>query len=230
MATSWFPNVRGTHRLTVFATSAVTGGPWAGVFTKAIDEFNKLSTAMNLQVTLVTGSSIRPPDPTSMSSGANVQFDVGDSKVHEITLQNKFGDIISQFTEDFSGATMHGLTIPPQWQDDKGVAHQFRAYVYVPKSPKVNTPAGQREVGDGIKLFIAVHELIHACGLSNADHSPESNADLFIGQPQPSPGNTPATDKLRIHLDPLVKLPRDPPDPPFFLTDRTAGLIRSIWN
>ena len=94
-------------------------------------------------------------------------------------------------------------------------------------------PVGQqkeRPVGDGVRLFIAVHELIHSCGLSNADHTPGAEPDFFIGQPQPAEGATPQQDKLRIHLGPTVKLPADPPAPPLFLTERTARLIRSVWT
>jgi len=53
---------------------------------------------------------------------------------------------------------------------------------------------------------------------------------FFIPQPQPSPGNTPSKDKLRIRLQPFRALPDDPPAQPLFLTQRTADMIRSIWN
>jgi hypothetical protein len=145
-----------------------------------------------------------------------------------------FGDVISEFSDNINGTAMHGLTKPPQWKDENGLNQQFRAYVYVLRNPTVNVgPAGQqrpRAVGEGVKLFIAVHELIHACGLSNNDHSSEADPDFFIAQPQPAPGATPQGDKLRIRLQPLKNLPSDPPDPPLFLTQRTANLIRSIWT
>ena len=97
-------------------------------------------------------------------------------------------------------------------------------------SMAANSVERQRPVGDGVKLFIAVHELIHACGLGQGDHSPDSSPDFFIPQPQPSPGNTPSKDKLRIRLQPFRALPDDPPAQPLFLTQRTADMIRSIWN
>ena len=233
MPTPWFPNVRNSHRLTVFATNAVTQGPWSSVFTNALREFNRLSSTMRLGVTFVQDQSLGPPDPTSMTSGANVKFDAANGTVHEVVLKNKFGDVINEFTETFGGTEMHGLTMPPQWENGQGVRQQFRAYIYVPTAPTVNVGPGgqqrQRAVGDGIKLFIAVHELIHACGLSNQDHSPGGTPDFFIGQPQPAPGATPDRDKLNIQLQPSKNLPSDPPNPPLFLTDRTANLIRSIW-
>jgi hypothetical protein len=167
-----------------------------------------------------------------MTSGANVKFDAANGVVHEVVLKNKFGQVLSEFSESVIGTEMHGLTKPPQWEDEKGIKQQFRAYIYMPSAPTVNVPGQQRQrgVGDGVKLFIAVHELIHACGLSNNDHSPEADPDFFIGQPQPAPGATPQGDKLRIRLQPLMNLPSDPPAPPLFLTQRTANLIRSIWT
>ena len=80
-----------------------------------------------------------------------------------------------------------------------------------------------------MKLLIAVHELIHVCGLSNADHTPGTDPDFFIGQPQPSSASDAKGDKLAIRIAPTVKLPFDPPAPPLFLTERTARLIRSVW-
>jgi hypothetical protein len=232
MPTPWLKSVRNSHQLTVFATRAVTQGPWNSVFNAALQEFNRLSSTMNLRVTFV--ASTLPPDPTSMTSGANVQFDAANGLVHQVVLKNKFGQVLSDFTENVSGTAMHGLTKPPQWEDDKGIKQQFRAFIYVPSAPTVNVgPAGQqqqRAVGDGVKLFIAVHELIHACGLSNNDHSPEGDPDVFIAQPQPAPGATAQSDKLRISLQPLKNLPSDPPDPPLFLTARSANLIRAIWT
>jgi hypothetical protein len=230
MATPWFNNVRSTHQLTIFPTDTVTKGPWGPVFTAALKEFNRLSSSMQLGVTFVP-SAVKP-DPVGMNRGANVQFDVANGTVHEEVLKTKFGQIIKEFTENVSGTAMHGLTIPPQWADENGIAHQFRAYIYVPSTPLINSgPAGQqkqREVGDGVKLFIAVHELIHACGLSNGEHS--GSDDVFVGQPQPSPGATPQGDKLTLRLQPPLKLPLDPPDPPLLLSARTAGLIRSVWT
>jgi hypothetical protein len=124
--------------------------------------------------------------------------------------------------------------MPPQWQDDKGVTHQFRAYIFVPAAPLIAVGAAgqvkQRGVGDGVKLFIAVHEMIHACGLSNAEHSPEGVPDVFVGQPQPAEGATPARDKLRVRFDPRLNLPLDPPSPPLVISARTAGLIKSVWS
>lgn len=229
MPTQWIQAVKNSHQLTVFATSSVTKGPWSSVFTNALQEFNRLSGAMQLGVTFVPPTPSTPaPDPSSVTTGTNVKFDTANGSVHEDVLKNKFGQVLSSFTENVSGTAMIGLTKPPQWQDDKGQTRQFRAFIYVPATPMVNAgPTGQqiqRGVGDGVKLFIAVHELIHACGLSNGDHSTESDPDVFVAKPQPLPGATPQGDKLMLRLQPQVVAP------PIIISTRTAGLIRSIWT
>ena len=48
-----------------------------------------------------------------MTSGANVKFDAAAGTVHEVVLQNKFGQVIREFTEVVSGTFIHGLTMPP---------------------------------------------------------------------------------------------------------------------
>ncbi len=232
MPTPWFKNVRDSHQLSIFPTKSVADGPWNAIFAAAVDAFNKMSGAMQLGVTFVKTD--KPPDPTNMNSGANVQFQAADGEVRETVLKTKFGDVISEFKETFSGSAMHGLTVPATWADDKGARNQFRAYIYVPVEPLIFAGGAgklkRRPVGDGVRLFIAVHEMIHACGLSNEEHSPGAAADVFLGQPQPLEGATAKDDKLNISLSPITNLPANPPAPPFFLSGRTAGLIRANWS
>ena len=220
MPSPWMESVRRSKQLTVFPTQAVVQGSWAGVFTAAMAEFNRLSATLNFGVTLVLSAT--PPDSNGFG-GANVNFDVGDGEMHYMVLGNdKSVNVV--------GDALHGHTQVASWINGKGDKEVIKAFTYVPRNPIVETgPAGQqvkRNAGDGIRLFIAVHELIHTAGLSNPEHSPESIPDIFIGQPQPSPGKTPQDDKLRIRLD--------PPNnnlfaPPLIVSARTAGLIRSNW-
>jgi hypothetical protein len=207
-------------QLTVFATPVVARGRWASVFTNAMQEFNRLSATMQLGVTLTLSTT--PPETNGLG-GADVNFDVGSGDVRFTVLGN-------EFSLNVIGDGMHGHTQVISWRSDKGVKEVIKAFTFVPSTPMINAgPAGQqirREVGDGVKLVIAVHELVHACGLANADHSPEIIPDIFIAQPQPSAGKTPQDDKLRIRLDP----PNNLFAPPIILTARTAGLIQSNWQ
>ena len=69
-----------------------------------------------------------------------------------------------------------------------------------------------------MKLVIVVHEMVHACGLSNSDHNSD---DLFSGFPQARAGTTPQDDKIEVNQQRRL--------PPLFLTAKTAGVIRSVW-
>ena len=221
MPTPWLDKTKNTKQLTVFPTDGVTKGPWSSVFTSALQEFNRISTAMNLGVTLVLSST--PPETNGLG-GADVNFDVGSGTMNYTVLGN-------DLSVDVIGSAMHGHTQVVSVLNAKKQANEvIKAFTYVPATPMMSSgPAGkqiQRGVGDGVKLIIAVHELVHACGLSNSDHSPGIEADIFIAQPQPSPGAKPADDRLLLRLNP----PNNIFAPPLFLTGRTAGLIRNNWK
>jgi hypothetical protein len=218
MPTQWIESVKSSKQLTVFPSADVTQGSWASVFVRALLEFNRLSAAMKLGVALSTSTTA--PE-TGGLGGANVKFDTVAGTVSDTVLG-------TTFSTDVSGTGMSAATKVIKWDDGNGVMRVIKGFCYLPRTPMVNTGAAgkqvQRLVGDEIKLFLAVHELIHACGLSNADHSQDADPDMFIGQPQPSPGNTPQDDRLRIRLQPL-KL-----SPPLTISARTARLIQSVWG
>ncbi len=231
MAFSWFENVKASRKLTIFATPNVTGA-WKTVFDDAVKEFNRLSRDAGLGIRLDDTGTTKP-DPTSWNKGANVQFDVAAGSVHEETLIAGNGKLISEFTETIDGKALHGRTLVPRFVDDKGVARIFRAYIYVPATPMftVGHTGSQfdREAGNGVKLFIAVHEMLHACGLDDSDHSTSIDPDFFVGQPQPTPGATASQDKLQVRFEPRLNLPFDPPKDPLLLAGTTARKIKSVW-
>ena len=221
MPTPWIDQVKNSKTISVFATQTVTTGPWGSIFANAIQEFNRLASAMNFGVTLVRSTD--PPDANGFG-GANVNFDVGNG-------QQDFTVLGNDFSVNVDGAGMHGHTQIGLMLNQKKQAREIvKAYTFVPIKPMMHVgPAGKqvpREAGDGVKLVIAVHELIHTCGLSNPEHSPEIDPDIFIGQPQPSPGATPKDDKLRLRLNP----PNNVFAPPLIVSGRTAGMIRGNWT
>ena len=110
-----------------------------------------------------------------------------------------------------------------------GPARVVKCLIFVPSNPTANTPRGTRVVGDPVKLFILVHEFVHAAGqLNNNEHSPESDPDVFIGFPVASPqldvGSRPADDRVRVGVHPNFTR-----FPPITLSARTSGLIRPNW-
>ena len=220
MADPWINNVRKTKQLTVFASPNVTGGTWNNIFLAALVEFNKLSTSMNLGVTMT--QAFEAPETNGLG-GADVKFDAASGTVSETALGKPF-------SVEVIGTETIGITKVVRVPGKDNVERIVKAFVIVPLMPMFFIgPAGQqirREVGKGVKTFIAVHEFIHACGLSDPEHSPPAIPDVFVGQPDPSPGapNKPDDDRLVLRKSPVVKAP------PILISTRTANLIKPLWE
>src|SRR5262249_32175359 len=97
-----------------------------------------------------------------------------------------------------------------------------RAVIFLPQDPHINTPKAVRPVGASVKKIIALHELIHACGLTNAEHRSD---DVFNGNPTVEPGNTAAGDKVVITVDGRKHIM-----PPPVLSGPTANTISRLWR
>jgi|RhiMetdeSRZDD1v2_1073273.scaffolds.fasta_scaffold183707_3 hypothetical protein len=221
----WVQEVKDTAVLTVFPTPRLVRSRWGPIFTTAITTFNTLSGLHKLGVTLKEAD--QPPDSEGFKDGgANIQFDFsgGDTSF-------KFRGTIHPPDPDkpFSAVLIHGLT-----RTLTGGGRMLKCFIFVPMFPLAND---QREVGDKVKEFIAVHELIHAAGcLKNRDHSTESDPDVFCGDPRSTPqflpGNTADQDKLS--LKPGTQTPRGfipgVNAPPIKLSVRTAAEIRKRWK
>ncbi|MGI8989212.1 MAG: hypothetical protein ACR2I2_06470 [Bryobacteraceae bacterium] len=207
MATPWEDPIKNAKRLTVFAGTSVTGGIWAAAFTNALKEFNLLSAANNFGVTL--SQSATKPDPSGVG-GADVQFESGDGTVDFISFGQKISVTVP-------GTAVQGDTklVKTMFGQVQRVA---KAFIVVPATPQADT-SPPRVVGDGVKLVIAVHELIHACGLSDSDHNPD---DLFFGFPQLRAGAKPADDKVEVNHAKRL--------PPLFLTSKTVSVIQATWK
>jgi hypothetical protein len=219
MTRPWEDPIRNSSQLTVFPTAALTRSFWSRIFTQSIAEFNRLSTAASLGVTLV--QSATAPDPNT-DAGANIQVDIaaGTARARGLGVD---------INEPFSATGVHGLTKVLSRSFGSGPLRVAKCFVFVPSNPTGNTPRGSRLIGDPVKLLIMVHEFVHAAGhLDNSEHSPESDPDVFIGTPIASPqldvGSRPADDRVRVGTSPnFTRLP------PLNLSARTAGLIKPNW-
>jgi len=207
MATPWEDPIKASKSLSIFAGTSVSGGAWGQVFSDAIAQFNRLSLANSLGITFRQANTA--PDPSGVG-GADVQFEAASGTVTFVS----FGQQISVAA---SGTALNGDT--KQVMTVFGVTKRIaKAYIVVPATPQVNANP-TRGVGDGVKLVIAVHELIHACGLANADHSPD---DLFNGYPQVRAGSKPQDDKLEVNGPKTL--------PPLFLASKTIAAIQNNWK
>jgi hypothetical protein len=211
MPTPWDDSVKNQtiKDLGVFAGPDLKKEPAWGpaMFAKILDEFNKLSSTYGLGVTL--SASLLSPKTTS--SGAEIQLEVS-SGSHRFVLD---------------GQTQTG-TLPGTFA---GITHKViqggmiqKAFSFVPARPMI---AG-RGIGNGAKIALALHELLHAIGLDDTDPGHITgldDPDLFDGIPNldanyPPDGNP--GDRLDFGHGKYA--------PPYFLTARTASLVRSIWS
>jgi hypothetical protein len=208
--TPWSDPIKATKQLKIFPTANVSGGPWAGVFKNALAEFNKLSAKHSLGVSFVLAMSA--PDPSGVG-GADVQFDAINGTVNFTCFNQAFSETLGG--TDLIGHTSNVMQV---FGSTKTIA---KAFIFVPATQSFGAGIG-RGVGDPVKLVIAAHELIHACGLDNSEHS-KNNGDLFFGFPSAREKVHPADDRLAVG-NPAKEIP------PLFLVAPTIKLIQTNWK
>ncbi len=200
MGTAWIDAVKARAKLAYTTVNEETWGAYKTSVGDAIREFNAFSRKHKLCVSFVRAS----------EGGDSAEVQIEATEGPEISYS--YGGRSER--EEFSGKKMHGRT-PQLSREDK----IEKAFVFLPKSPPINTPSGVRLAGPGVLKVIVFHELLHAVGLSNDDHAPD---DVFQANPQPYPGDTPAEDGLMIgstakHM------------PPIILSQTTIRLVKGLW-
>ncbi len=204
MAITWNDTVKRTGRLKVYADPTLKKGIWGSLLESCVREFNRLSKGHGFGVTLELSG-----DPPVAGGGA------------DISVASANGQINFEYdgTEEriaFDGSRLHGRT--RQVQRDGGME---KAYVFLPAQPLINTPNGRRAVGPEIMKLIVVHEFVHACGLTDAEHTTE---DLFQGNPNVDYGRDAARDRaMGKRGNQSVWMP------PLFLSAATARRIKDNW-
>lgn len=151
MATPWISSVKNAKTLTVF--NGIANGHWANTFTLALDSFNNFAKPAGIKM-------VKAADEEQ----ANIVMRLGDGTV-------KYEYDRTKYEKTFSGTLLHGLTrtLSRDGEIEK-------AFVFLPARPQVtvfDNRGNQSEqlAGPGIMNVIAVHELIHACGLDEMkDH------------------------------------------------------------
>jgi hypothetical protein len=222
MPTPWITNVRNRKKLFVFAHDSVnvSGGFWNGVLKQAIDAFNSL----NLRVTMETSPD--QPDRNG-AGGADVQFEAAGGP---ITVTFNGTGSVKRFSNTIDPIATEGAAVLiPE------AGEIIKCFIFVPSTPKIKGSTS-RGVDNPVKLWIAVHELIHAAGgLEDSEHSPENNPDVFLGFPSLSEGTVdPQTGKREQDGIILKKAAVGRPavvsrPPPIPLSAATKGKINQIW-
>lgn len=199
MAIPWLSTVKDTGTLTIF--NGISGGKWATVFNDSLESFNKLNKQYGLGVKFVKAKDKDSANVIMQTSGGTASFDYGQET----------------YSIAFDGKALKGKTrlVHPAGDIEK-------AFTFLPNQPQINTPNGQRGLGITAMKVMAVHELIHACGLEDSDHSSD---DLFYANPVPAPGDSPNGDKLMLagKTANLVQFP------PLFLSPATVSKIKALW-
>ncbi len=201
MPTPWIESVRRTGQLSVYFNPAISGSVWAEVASRAVHEFNQLSRLHQLGVQLVVVGRNVANIIVNISDGS-ASFSI-DNQSHAVSL---------------SSNALQGQTF-----NLSRSGSLFQSYVFLPSQPQVNTPHGQRPVGDGVKLVITVHEFIHCCGLSNSEHSSD---DIFFGFPSVDYGRTSSGDVVVIQAAGQLRHTA----PPLFLGATTISRVRGLWG
>jgi hypothetical protein len=198
MARIWNDSIRARGRLRVFPGTTAQRSAWRDVVERAVTEFNRLSRETGMGVLL-----------------ERVRAEADAEVLVETALRGIAGTFGGQAIDrPFDGTLMHGRTLQVL-RDDR----MERALVFLPAAPQLTSGRRRREAGPGVKLFIAVHELIHACGLSDAEHS---NDDVFMGYPQVDAGSRPADDRVRVTYERRM--------PPLQVSAGTAARVRALWS
>lgn len=224
----WLDGIKDSQQLTIGLDASLARAGWDRVFRNAITEFNKLSAANQLGVTYVEASDL---------SSANVE-----ARAARGDFEFEYPPDIPKKKIAFDGASVHGLCKPllTQVRDRRTRADSFKvmkAFIYVPAAPLTDKSRKARVVGDPVKLVIAVHEMIHACGL--VDDKEHSVDDIF-SWPQLRVGSRANEDRLAT-LGGTITFPGKPGEPPrtghstvdmppLFLKPETATKVRNLWT
>jgi hypothetical protein len=201
----WIESVKNTNQLAVY--DGIGGGRWANVFKKALGEFNKLSRRYGL--------GIRVKDAGG-EGGAQVLMRLGAGAATFEYDQKTYSSV-------FDKAKMHGST---HLVSRRGESRVEKAFIFLPSEPQISTPNGIRDAGINILTFIAVHELIHACGLHDSDHGIDG---VFYSNPGAYPGDTPKQDKVTVTRKVGSKL-KISMMPELFLDNATVATIQRLWK
>jgi len=142
---------------------------------------------------------------------------------------------VTNYSFVFNKQTFTGKLDPPPslsgMTEAVGVGGIEQAFIFMPAT--METQAGSiekgttytRMVGKGVRMAMALHEMLHACGLGQLDPGHLGRGDdLFYGTPTldvNDPPNGMPGDRLSLGNRKFV--------PPFTLNAKTVSMIKGLW-
>jgi hypothetical protein len=219
----WPDDIKKKGQLTIGFDASIGKAVWDRVFKDAIFEFNKLSNTHKLGVTFSTADDLARANVEARAASGDFEFE--------------YPPDVPKRTIRFDGKGTHGLCKPLLGEfTGRSRVPEYRmakAVIYVPANPMGPDGGKLRAVGDPIKLVIAVHELIHACGL--IDDKEHSVDDVFCW-PQLRMGEKASEDRVGTLGEEYTF--GNPPRighrtvemPPVFLENETIQKIQKLWR
>ena len=198
--------VRGRELTVYMGPGANRNVVWMNVLGHLLKEFNAVSKVHKLPIRM-KASKEAPKD----GGGADVAINIVLTEKINLTFPRH-----DPIAETLAASRLHGRTL---LFDERNVL--LKAFVYLPAKPLISTPQAVRPVGPKVLTVIALHELLHACGLDNSDHG---NSGLFQGNPPVDSGTTAIHDAVGVDAQMSRKMP------PYVIDEATVQTLLDRWT
>jgi hypothetical protein len=125
------------------------------------------------------------------------------------------------------GSGLHG-SAPSQTKRINGVLYLDVVTIRVPATPRVDPKDPRsREVGPNVRVCLLVHELIHAVGLDNDEHTPD---DVFAAKSVVIPKGHYLPSRRQATEDVVQPPDGSAPMPPIRIGARTVTNLKKAWT
>jgi len=119
---------------------------------------------------------------------------------------------------------------PHKADDPRPVDILAKSIIRVSLAPMVGSADKKRLAGVPVKIMIALHELIHACGLDDAEHTSMGDPDAFSTGFDVIMGDNPSGIDDQLKLGSTRLPPHGDAPVQDLIKPRTLALIRKNWT
>lgn len=197
--------VRGRELTVYTAPGASRSIVWLNVLGHLLKEFNGVAKAHKLPMRMKAS-----PKPPKDGSGADIAINIATDKIN-LTFPGH-----DPIVETFGGTRKHGRTLLLDRRTEL-----VKAFVFLPATPLISSPEAVRGAGPKVLMVIALHELLHACGLEDDDHG---DSGLFQATPPINPGHRATEDAVGVQPGMYGSMP------PYVIDDDTVQTLLDRWS